>query len=155
VLVHAATPFLRRELSEKGMGMTGALGFSAFVKLADLAAELLLFASEIAGIQEDEFLGRRAVSGKGFFVGEDGLDERSDEATDKNAREIAFAGGHVHRGGAVSKHLGDVHFAPLASGGGLQFVDAGEDFVGGVAIEEIFHVRLEGDCSTGLGVGLG
>jgi hypothetical protein len=141
VFVHAAAPFLRREFSEKGMGMTGALGFSAFVKLADFGTELLLFALKIAGAGENEFFGGGTVLGEGFLVDEDGLDERSDKTADENAREIAFARGHVHRGGAVGQHLGNVHFAPLAGGGGLEFVDAGENFVDGLAIKEVFHGR--------------
>jgi hypothetical protein len=125
MLVGAATPLGWSEFAEEGMGMAGALDFATFEELLHLATKLFLFLEKIAEIGADQFFGGGAVFGEGLFVGIDGFKDGSEDAADESARNAEPAGGHIHAGRTVGEHLGDVHFAPLRGGGGVQSVDAG------------------------------
>ena len=152
MLVGAAAPFLGSERAKERVRMASTFGFAALMELLDLGAEPLLFLEEITGIRANEFFGGGAVFGEGLFVGVDRLDERAEDAANEGAREIELTTGHVDGGRAMGEHLGDVHLSPLGGSVGLKFIDAGDDFVGGVAIEEVFHGDLVGDCSTECGM---
>ena len=119
VLVHAAAPLLRSERSEEGMGMAGAVPFPAVMKLTNLLAELFLFAGKVALTGDNQAFVSGAIARKGPFVGEEGLDERTEEPAQKNSWGIEAATGHVHCRGTMGHHLRYVHLAPLPLSGGL------------------------------------
>jgi hypothetical protein len=125
MLVAAATPLGWSEFAEEGMGMAGALDFATFKELLHLGTKLFPFAEEIAVIGADQFFSRGAVFGERLFVGIDGFKDGSQKAADESARNGEPAGGHIHTGRTVGEHLGNVHFAPLGDGSGVQSVDAG------------------------------
>ncbi len=139
VFIHAPAPGLRRKCPEKRVGMRRASCVAAGVELADFVFEPRLFSGKFAGIGDDQVGVGRIVAREWLFVRVDRLDEWADQAADQQARQNQAAGGQVERGGTMGEHLGDIHFAPLALSGGLKRVDAGQDFVDGFGLEEIFH----------------
>ena len=76
VLVHSCGPLVRRDGTEKGMRVPGALCFPAVMKLLHSRFQLTLFQSKISLINNYKLLVGGTIFPKGFFVGEYGPRQR-------------------------------------------------------------------------------
>ena len=70
------------------MGMAGALRFAALMKLPHFQFELFVFPQKIPLLGDDELLTGGPVLSERLVIGIEGLEERSDQPPDKDARWI-------------------------------------------------------------------
>jgi hypothetical protein len=93
------------------MWVTRTLCLPALVELANTILKPFLFAREIPGIADNEFLVGRAVLGERFLIGVDRLHKRTNDPADQDARRIQLSRRHVENAGTMCHHLRHIHFS--------------------------------------------
>ncbi len=120
VLVHSFAPLLGSELAEEAVGFAGTCGWASAMETVDEGDEPEALGVKFGSVAYPQIRCGGVASAPWLVIGVDGLEERADEASDQDLRDISFSERHLHGGGAVGDHLGRVHFSPEARRGGAE-----------------------------------
>lgn len=115
MLVHQCCPFIRRQVTEKNVGMRCAPLRTRGSKVRYQAAEPLTFGGEISLISNNKYFCGRSIaahwSGKYFS-----FNQRAENPADEHSGRVDLADGHFHRGRAMRERLRGIHLAPKRLG---------------------------------------